>query len=118
MMGARYIELFPVDRGPRPAPGMAGPQPPPGAYDASGAAPAAPQGSTLKLRGMPYSATAEDVLNFFSGYGAVRESVSLGPLPGQAIVRFASPAEAARALHERNHAHMGARYIELFQVAS
>lgn len=70
--------------------------------------------ASLKLRGMPYAATADDVANFFAGYALVREAIALGPQPGQASVAFHSVPEAARALAERNRQHMGSRYIELF----
>ena len=37
-----------------------------------------------------------------------------GRFTGEAWVTFASPAEAQRAQAERNRAHMGSRYVELF----
>lgn len=112
-MGSRYIELF-LGEGhhktpshqPRggPPPGPSVPPPIQGEYGG------------LRLRGLPYSATAGEVETFFMGFGYLPGSVSMGPQPGQASVRFTSPAEAARALASKNKAYLGSRYIELFPL--
>ena len=72
----------------------------------------------LRMRGLPFSATREDITKFFVGYNPVPESVVLtyrndGRATGEAYVGFASPDDAKRAmeLHRRS---MGNRYIELF----
>mmetsp|Transcript_17004 Transcript_17004/g.49254 ORF Transcript_17004/g.49254 Transcript_17004/m.49254 type:complete len:269 (+) Transcript_17004:1-807(+) len=111
MMGNRYIELFQMPPGARPGPPMPYGN---GAAPGMGHPPMVANSPVLKLRGMPYTATVEDVVAFFMGYGVTAAQVQLGPQPGHAIVRFNSPPEAQRALAEKNHAHMGARYIELF----
>jgi len=70
------------------------------------------------MRGLPFSAAKEDILNFFEGYNAVPESIVLtyrndGRATGEAYIGFSSPDDSRRAmvLHRRT---MGARYIELF----
>jgi heterogeneous nuclear ribonucleoprotein F/H len=72
----------------------------------------------LRMRGLPFSASKEEILNFFEGYNAVPESIVLtyrndGRATGEAYVGFSSPDDSRRAmeLHRRT---MGARYIELF----
>lgn len=72
----------------------------------------------LRMRGLPFSSTKEDIYSFFSGYNPVQESIVLtyrndGRATGEAYVGFATPADAERAmaLHRRS---MGNRYIELF----
>eukprot|EP01105_Mastigella_eilhardi_P016705 TRINITY_DN3823_c0_g1_i1.p1 TRINITY_DN3823_c0_g1~~TRINITY_DN3823_c0_g1_i1.p1 ORF type:complete len:748 (-),score=199.36 TRINITY_DN3823_c0_g1_i1:112-2052(-) len=76
-------------------------------------------GCALRMRGLPYSATANDVIYFFSGYDVVRSLIEFGTLPdgrsnGECLVAFSSQYEAARAMRECNNGHMGSRYIELF----
>lgn len=72
----------------------------------------------LRMRGLPFSATKEDIFHFFEGYNPVQESIVLtyrndGRATGEAYVGFATPDDAKRAmdLHRRS---MGSRYIELF----
>lgn len=72
----------------------------------------------LRMRGLPFSATKDDIFKFFSGYNPVQESVVLtyrndGRATGEAYIGFASPDDAKNAmdLHRRI---MGSRYIELF----
>ena len=57
--------------------------------------------------------------SFFTGYGAIPESVRLGNdgagrSSGEAYISFTSNAEAQRAVAERNRQNMGSRYVELF----
>ncbi|DBA74130.1 TPA: hypothetical protein ACH3X1_010935 [Trebouxia sp. C0004] len=78
-------------------------------------------GSTLKLRGLPYSASVSDVLQFFEGFHLNTDSIHLetkddrqGNLTGTGIayVQFAHPAEAEQARQNKHKQMMGARYIE------
>ena len=72
----------------------------------------------LRMRGLPFAASKEDIIKFFSGYNPVPDSVVLtyrndGRATGEAYVGFATPDDSKRAmeLHRRS---MGNRYIELF----
>ena len=72
----------------------------------------------LRMRGLPFSATKDDIYKFFIGYNPIQESVVLtyrndGRATGEAYIGFASPedAKSAMELHRRT---MGSRYIELF----
>eukprot|EP00300_Choanocystis_sp_HF-7_P013100 c18157_g1_i5.p1 GENE.c18157_g1_i5~~c18157_g1_i5.p1 ORF type:complete len:534 (-),score=69.77 c18157_g1_i5:126-1727(-) len=74
---------------------------------------------TVKLRGLPYSATEQDVYAFLDGLGFIENTVQLGKNregrpSGEAWVRFASLRDAQRAVTNRNREHIGNRYIELF----
>jgi RNA recognition motif. (a.k.a. RRM, RBD, or RNP domain) len=72
----------------------------------------------LRMRGLPFSATKDDIFNFFNGYNPVQESIVLtyrndGRATGEAYIGFESPDDSKRAmeLHRRS---LGSRYIELF----
>lgn len=73
----------------------------------------------LKIRGIPFKSTEEDIEEFFTGYGYVPGSVILGVDPdgrssGEAWIYFGSQSECQRALHDRNREYMGGRYVELY----
>jgi RNA recognition motif-containing protein len=47
----------------------------------------------LKLKGLPYSVTADDILQFFHGYNMIDESIKIakypdGKITGEAVVDF------------------------------
>eukprot|EP00543_Licmophora_paradoxa_P014498 CAMPEP_0202475670 /NCGR_PEP_ID=MMETSP1360-20130828/93026_1 /ASSEMBLY_ACC=CAM_ASM_000848 /TAXON_ID=515479 /ORGANISM="Licmophora paradoxa, Strain CCMP2313" /LENGTH=215 /DNA_ID=CAMNT_0049102849 /DNA_START=648 /DNA_END=1295 /DNA_ORIENTATION=- len=72
----------------------------------------------LRMRGLPFSASKENVVEFFKGHKIVPESVVLtyrsdGRATGESYASFETPEEskAAMALHRST---MGNRYIELF----
>jgi heterogeneous nuclear ribonucleoprotein F/H len=70
------------------------------------------------MRGLPFTTSREEILNFFEGYNAVPESIVLtyrndGRATGEAYVGFSSPEDSRRAM-ELHRRLMGARYIELF----
>lgn len=72
----------------------------------------------LRMRGLPFSASRDDILRFFTGYNAVPESIVLtyrsdGRATGEAYVGFNTPDDSRRAM-ELNRRMMGSRYIELF----
>jgi heterogeneous nuclear ribonucleoprotein F/H len=72
----------------------------------------------LRMRGLPFSATKEEIFTFFEGYNPIQESIVLtyrndGRATGEGYVQFDSPddAKSAMVLHRKS---MGSRYIELF----
>ena len=79
----------------------------------------AAKGSTLRMRGIPFRSTADDVLRFFAGFQVLPGGVVIGQRDGRAtgdcFVTFTSPAEAQRATI-MNNKHMGTRYVELFNA--
>jgi len=78
-----------------------------------------PPSNTVRMRGLPYHVGPNEVVQFFTGYQVMPESVRMGQnqsgrANGEAWVVFSSPAEAQRAVAEKNREMMGTRYIELF----
>lgn len=72
----------------------------------------------LRMRGLPFSSTKDDIFKFFEGYNPIQESIVLtyrsdGRATGEAYVGFITPDDSKRAmdLHRKS---MGTRYIELF----
>lgn len=89
-----------------------------------GAAVAAEHTGVLKLRGLPFSATKDDIIGFFGGAGEleltplVHDSIHIvtsldGRPSGVAFAEFQSPEEAKIAM-ARDRQSMGTRYVELF----
>ena len=76
--------------------------------------------NVVRLRGLPYDATKEDVANFFGDEFDIVEDGILLPLAkdgrssGQAYVQFTNDEDAKKAL-EKNRQHMGHRYVEVFE---
>lgn len=72
----------------------------------------------LRMRGLPFAASKEDIADFFKEYNPVLESIVLtfrsdGRATGEAYVGFETPDDSQNAmdLHKKS---MGTRYIELF----
>jgi len=94
----------------------------PGGMGPNGAMGAGGQGGkagTLRMRGIPFRSTVDDVLRFFTGFQVAQGGVVLGQRDGRAtgdcFVTFTSPQEAQRAML-MNNKHMGTRYVELFSA--
>lgn len=72
----------------------------------------------LKLRGLPYSATETDIVDFFRDYDVKEENVRIarrpdGKVTGEAYVEFAS-ADVAKKAMSKDKMTIGSRYVELF----
>ncbi|CAJ1907600.1 unnamed protein product [Cylindrotheca closterium] len=72
----------------------------------------------LRMRGLPFSATKDDIAKFFAIYNPVLDSIVLtyrsdGRATGEAYVAFESP-DASRNAMDLHRKSMGSRYIELF----
>ncbi|XP_073321399.1 G-rich sequence factor 1 [Pagrus major] len=75
-------------------------------------------GGVVRLRGLPFSSTKADIVQFFSGLDIVEKGVTiipdhLGRNSGDAYVQFSSQEAADDALL-RNKENIGNRYIEVF----
>jgi len=77
-----------------------------------------PHTGFIRMRGLPYQATKQDVLDFFKDYKPIESSVLLtyrvdGRSTGEGYVAFddAADAKAAMTMHRST---IGSRYIELF----
>lgn len=72
----------------------------------------------VRMSGMPFSATVEDIIEFFRGYVLVPTHSSIvltpdGRSSGQALAVFGTADEAQRAIRDKNRTEMGGRNIEL-----
>lgn len=72
----------------------------------------------LRMRGLPFSASKEDIIQFFKGYKIIPDTIVLtyrsdGRATGEGYVGFQHPddSKAAMVLHRNT---IGSRYIELF----
>lgn len=131
-------EFFGGEQGdgrPPPPHGMMGQPPPPhmGGHQGGPGGPGAggvPRGEqahtgVLKMRGLPFSATKDDIISFFDDASMeysvsplVHDSIHIvtsldGRPSGVAFVEFASPEDAKAAMAKDRHS-MGSRYVELF----
>ncbi|XP_043189168.1 heterogeneous nuclear ribonucleoprotein H2-like isoform X2 [Amphibalanus amphitrite] len=86
----------------------------------SGAAAASPADEgCVRLRGLPYSCSKEEIANFFSGLEVVPNGITIpldvqGRSSGEAYVQFVDKDVAERAM-EKNKEKIGHRYIEIFR---
>ncbi|XP_057953448.1 uncharacterized protein LOC131147849 [Malania oleifera] len=72
----------------------------------------------LRLRGLPFSATKDDIMDFFKDFAVSDDSIHMtlnsdGRPTGEAFVEFASP-EDSKAAMAKDRMTLGSRYIELF----
>ncbi len=88
--------------------------------------------TVIRMRGLPWVATVEDILDFFSGFSiATTENQNSsedasskyqvlivlnaqGRSTGEAYIKFTNEEECRRALAEKDCQNMGHRYVELF----
>ncbi|XP_055876218.1 heterogeneous nuclear ribonucleoprotein F-like isoform X2 [Biomphalaria glabrata] len=108
-IGSRYIEVFKVDKSE-----MDWMIKRAGADVAGGMAEA-----VVKLRGLPFGCSKEEIAQFFTGLEIVPNGIMLpedrqGRSTGEAFVQFASPSIAERAL-KKDKERIGHRYIEIFK---
>lgn len=73
----------------------------------------------VKMRGIPFRATDEDLYDFFSGYDYIEESLIIGVKPdglrtGQAVILMLSEEEAKKVVEDKNGHTIGERWVELF----
>ncbi|KAK6138330.1 hypothetical protein DH2020_027914 [Rehmannia glutinosa] len=73
----------------------------------------------LRMRGLPFSAGKDDIIDFFKNFTLSEESIHItynfeGRPTGEAFVEFASTEDAKAAL-VKDRMTLGSRYIELFQ---
>ncbi|KAF5178123.1 Epithelial splicing regulatory protein [Thalictrum thalictroides] len=76
----------------------------------------------LKLRGLPYSATKYDIVEFFDEFELTEDNVHIGCRPdgkatGEAYVEFESVDDARKAMG-KDKMTIGSRYVELFPSTS
>lgn len=72
----------------------------------------------VKIRGLPYRSSPNEILAFFQGYSFIPDSLQigldqLGRPSGEAWLSFVSAQEALRAVRDLNRHYLGNRYLEL-----
>ncbi|EHA98404.1 Heterogeneous nuclear ribonucleoprotein F [Heterocephalus glaber] len=77
------------------------------------------KGGFVRLRGLPFGCTKEEIVQFFSGLEIVPNGITLpvdpeGKITGEAFVQFASQELAEKALRKHKE-RIGHRYIEVFK---
>ena len=79
-----------------------------------------PTGNVIRLQGLPFSASNDEISQFFNGYGLTGRmhiQADAGGRPtGIGFVEFVTPEEAKRAYNEKNYQTIGTRYIELMEA--
>lgn len=118
-LGNRYIELFPSSHEELDAAvskgrlsGSSKPKPSDDGKDSD------EHTGVLRLRGLPFSAGKDDILDFFKDFALSEDSINFtftfgGRPTGEAFVEFAS-AEDSKAAMVKDRMSLGSRYIELF----
>lgn len=91
---------------------------PPGGRRAGGGIQVGEHTGFLRMRGLPFTATKEEIAKFFAAYNPILDSIVLtfrsdGRATGEAYIGFDTPENSSKAmdLHRKS---MGTRYIELF----
>ncbi|KAK6119775.1 hypothetical protein DH2020_046479 [Rehmannia glutinosa] len=114
-LGYRYIELFPASREELEEAASRG-RLLPKSFEGKDQTEPTP---VLRMRGLPFSAGKDDIIDFFKKFILSEESIHIifnfdGRPTGEAFVEFASADEAKAAL-AKDRMTLGSRYIELFQ---
>ena len=77
-------------------------------------------GRILKLRGLPYSITKEEIQDFFENYDVSKSDVwveeKYGRRTGFAFVFFPDEETAQRARIEKHKQNIGKRYVEVIEA--
>merc|ERR1712129_265499 len=116
-IGGRYVELFPATS--HEVARIMDHQ----RYRGSGSPlmtfPSAHGAAYLKLRGIPYSATVQDVVSFMDGFNVAPSQVAIGRTAdgrpsGDAWVQLSDERAATSAMQAKNRASLGGRYVEIF----
>lgn len=73
----------------------------------------------IRMRGLPFDRTKEQILEFFEGCNVIPDSVCLayrsdGRVTGEGYIAFETPDDAKAAMQSHHKRMMGSRYIELF----
>lgn len=109
-MGKRYIEVFKSNRSEMDFVVQ---------KDGSGGQNVSSGDGVVRLRGLPFACTHDDIVNFFKGMQIVPNGIALladdmGRASGEAYVQFASQSIADLAL-QKHKEKMGLRYVEIFK---
>ena len=76
----------------------------------------------VKIEGLPFRATQDQIYDFFAGYEVVRSSLIFGlqndgRKSGLGFIIFENEEEAYKVCIEKNDKFIGSRYVELSQIS-
>lgn len=76
-------------------------------------------GRVMKLRGLPFSVTIDQLVEFFADYGVSRSDIVIeevnGKKTGFGLVFFSDEETASRAKDEKHKRNIGSRYVEVLE---
>ena len=80
-----------------------------------------PSMTAMKMKGLPFSVTRQDILNFFQGENMIEDSVKIGVMPdgrltGEASVLFHTDEECSEAHAKLDQKYIGTRWVKLIRV--
>ncbi|KAM8938823.1 G-rich sequence factor 1 [Pelodytes ibericus] len=123
-MGQRYVEVFEMNQKEaesllnRMHAALSPTRPSPLSQTIQSSVNSSASDGIVRLRGLPYSCSEPDILNFFSGLDIADEGITFvldqrGRKSGEAFVQFLSQEQADQALLKHKQ-EIGSRYIEIF----
>ena len=76
---------------------------------------------SLKMKGLPFTVTREEILTFFQGSNLIEDSVKVGVYPdgrltGEACVLFSSDDDCQAAHAKLDQKYIGTRWVKLIRV--
>ncbi|KAL9255328.1 Epithelial splicing regulatory protein 1-like protein [Drosera capensis] len=112
-LGSRYVELFPTSKQEMVEAIAKGRK-----VDVEGGEPSVVHTGFLRMRGLPFSAGKEDIVDFFKEFVIPEDNIHImynpdGRRTGEAFVMFSKP-DHAKAAMTKDRKTLGSRYIELF----
>ncbi|KAL9253970.1 Heterogeneous nuclear ribonucleoprotein H2-like protein [Drosera capensis] len=112
-LGSRYVELFPSSKQEMDEAIAKGRK-----VDVEGREPSVVHTGFLRMRGLPFSASKEDIVDFFKEFVIPEDNIHImynpdGRRTGETFVMFSKPEDAKAAL-TKDRKTLGSRYIELF----
>ena len=80
-----------------------------------------PSFTAMKMKGLPFSVTREDIISFFQGCNLLEDSIKIGFMPdgrltGEACVIFGTPDDCFNAHKSMDQKHIGSRWVKLIKI--
>ena len=77
--------------------------------------------NSMKMKGLPFTVTREEILNFFANTNLINDSVKIGVLQdgrltGEAVCLFQSDGDCQAAHEKLDQKHIGSRWVKLIRI--
>ncbi len=87
----------------------------------SGPASTPPPLTAMKMKGLPFSVTRQEILNFYQGHNMIEESLKIGTMPdgkltGEATIQFQAAEDCQGAQAALDSKHIGTRWVKLIRI--